>query len=342
MRKQPYIYRGAVEGVFALLASPKWNISEDFLMREAGVLPQDVYIDEHRADLSAFASILETAAKITQNNGLVFEIMASIEQYAGSLVHYAFRQSPTVQVALQIGIRYAGLIISFKKLDFDQTDDEAFFRWTNFDTYEEFPQFQVWTPARVVTMLRAALGKDWCPSEVSLIYDTPANLDDYQKMFGVDVKFKQKENFIKLTKDELQCTMPARDEQLWQGLLALSDKLITELSPEPAIINSVRKHILNSLPEDQANVRHISSLMAKSPRTLQRELNAAGTSFSVLLEEIRRGMADKYLSDTTLHISQIAFLLGFSEVSVFTRAVNRWFGKTPSAYRKQLQVRRKA
>lgn len=343
MVKTPYIYRGAVEGVFALLANAKWKIPEDTLMREANLLHKDLYIDENRAVLSAFGAILETAARLTQNDAIVFEIMAHIEQYAGSLVHYAFRQSPSVQVAMQTGIRYAGLIISFKKLEFEFIDDCAYFKWTNFEEeYTGYPQLQVWTPSRVVTMVRAALGRNWTPSEVHLIYDTPKNIDAYRSMFGEGLLFNQKENSIKLTKEELQQTMPARDEKLWKGLIALSDKMITDLAPEPIIINTVRKHILNALPQDQANVRHIADLMAKSPRTLQRELNSVGTSFSVLLEEVRKSMAEKYLTDTDLHISQIAFLLGFSEVSVFTRAVNRWFGKTPSVYRKQMQVRKKA
>lgn len=334
MKMKPYIYSGAVEGVLALLENNDWNIPKENLLKAAGVSSKDLYLDSNRVSLRTFGLILEKAFEITGDDALVFKIMKRIEQFAGGPVHYAFRQSPSVKVALEIGVRYAGLIISFKKLDFKEENDGAYFRWENYETYDDLPRIQVWTPARVVTMLRAALGGDWTPQEVSLINKRPENEKPYMEMFGPQVKFEQPENFIKLTYEELEKEMPARDEKLWQGLVSLSEKLMAEVQPEQAVVTAVRRQILKALPDDQANVKHISGQMAKSPRTLQRELQAAGTSFSSLLEEVRRGMAHKYLVDSNLHISQIAFLLGFSEVSVFTRAVNRWFGQTPSAYRK--------
>jgi len=71
-----------------------------------------------------------------------------------------------------------------------------------------------------------------------------------------------------------------------------------------------------------------------SSRKLQRRLESAGTTFNTLLNEIRQDLAQKYLKEQDTTMTEIAFLLGFSESSAFSRAFRRWMGVSPSAYRK--------
>ena len=68
-------------------------------------------------------------------------------------------------------------------------------------------------------------------------------------------------------------------------------------------------------------------------RSLQRKLQAEGTTFKAVLNEVRLELADKYIRDQSLSLSEIAFLLGFAEISSFSRAFKRWTGASPSAYR---------
>ena len=70
-----------------------------------------------------------------------------------------------------------------------------------------------------------------------------------------------------------------------------------------------------------------------SERTLARRLSDEGLSFTEILQQLRRDLAIRYLDDRKLHVSKIAWLLGFQEVSAFTNAFKRWTGKTPSQMR---------
>jgi AraC-like DNA-binding protein len=70
-----------------------------------------------------------------------------------------------------------------------------------------------------------------------------------------------------------------------------------------------------------------------SERTLARKLSDEGLNFTEILQELRRDLATRYLDDRKLHVSKIAWLLGFNEVSAFTHAFKRWTGKTPSEMR---------
>ena len=70
-----------------------------------------------------------------------------------------------------------------------------------------------------------------------------------------------------------------------------------------------------------------------SERTLARKLSDEGLNFTEILQQLRRDLAVRYLDDHKLHISKIAWLLGFNEVSSFTHTFKRWTGKTPSQMR---------
>ena len=83
------------------------------------------------------------------------------------------------------------------------------------------------------------------------------------------------------------------------------------------------------------NIGTAARRLAMSPRTLQRRLSEEGTSFDTLREETRKQTAEMYLADRTLSVSEVAFLLGFSEPGAFHRAFRRWHNTTPDAFRKQ-------
>jgi AraC-like DNA-binding protein len=77
----------------------------------------------------------------------------------------------------------------------------------------------------------------------------------------------------------------------------------------------------------------IARSLGMSERTLARKLADEGLNFTELLQQLRRDFALRYLSDRKLHVSKIAWLLGFQEVSAFTHAFKRWTGKTPREMR---------
>ena len=72
---------------------------------------------------------------------------------------------------------------------------------------------------------------------------------------------------------------------------------------------------------------------AVTPRTLQRRLREEGVGYAALVEEMRAKFAAEYLNDPSLSISEISYLLGFSEPSAFSRAFRRWTGKSPQTFR---------
>src|SRR5262249_16750011 len=95
----------------------------------------------------------------------------------------------------------------------------------------------------------------------------------------------------------------------------------------------VENAISSLLPHGRALVADVASSLGMSQRTLARKLADEGLNFTEILQQLRQDLAVRYLGDRKLHVSKIAWLLGFREVSAFTHACKRWTGKTPSQLR---------
>ena len=97
----------------------------------------------------------------------------------------------------------------------------------------------------------------------------------------------------------------------------------------------VERTIAELMPHGNARAVEIARRLGMSPRTLMRRLAAEGLTLGEILSELRADLAWRYLKDEEWAISQIAWLLGYQEVSAFTHAFKRWTGKTPSEVRAQ-------
>lgn len=81
-------------------------------------------------------------------------------------------------------------------------------------------------------------------------------------------------------------------------------------------------------------LRQVAQRLHLSERSLQRRLDAEGTRFADLVDEVRRELALRYIADERLALGEVAYLLGFAEPSPFHRAFKRWTGTTPTAARR--------
>ena len=95
----------------------------------------------------------------------------------------------------------------------------------------------------------------------------------------------------------------------------------------------VENAIASVLPHGRVLVEDVARSLGMSERTLARKLSDEGLNFTEILQQLRHDLAVRYLDDRKLHVSKVAWLLGFREVSVFTHACKRWAGKTPSEMR---------
>ena len=99
----------------------------------------------------------------------------------------------------------------------------------------------------------------------------------------------------------------------------------------------VENAIVPLLPHGKANAKDVAQQLGMSQRTLARHLASEGLTFVKMLQELRLDLAKRDLADRDLSITQIAWLLGYRDVSAFTNAFKRWTGKTPRMARQAVR-----
>jgi AraC-like DNA-binding protein len=100
------------------------------------------------------------------------------------------------------------------------------------------------------------------------------------------------------------------------------------------IVDRARTAIIDMIPSGGLADEKVATQLNMSVRSLQRRLKAAGTTFRTLLESVRKDLAATYVRDPDIELVEVAFLLGFSDQSAFSRAFKRWKGCPPSEARK--------
>ncbi len=141
--------------------------------------------------------------------------------------------------------------------------------------------------------------------------------------------------------DEFALNVNARELPLIHADSHLNDLLLkyceTALADRRGDMSQLRTRVENAissvLPHGRVRVEDVARSLGMSKRTLARRLSDEGLNFTEILQQLRRDLAVRYLDDRRLHVSKIAWLLGFHEVSAFTHAFKRWTGKTPSQLR---------
>jgi len=105
------------------------------------------------------------------------------------------------------------------------------------------------------------------------------------------------------------------------------------------LINQVKEVVTSLLVTGHCTINEVAPTMGYSTRTLQRHLKQDGATFQALVDAVRHQQAQVYLSADYYRLTDIAALLGYSELSAFTRSFKRWFGVSPQKWRRGLQGR---
>jgi AraC-like DNA-binding protein len=171
------------------------------------------------------------------------------------------------------------------------------------------------------------------PIRVSFRHAAPADVGEHELFFGCDVQFEAPFDGLTLSTSTLDSKLLLADDALSTFLVGQLEQLARKLVSSEPLSDKVRGAISRLLPGGAPNLEAVAAALAMSPRTLQRQLSAADTSFARLVDETRHHLATELLAHGDRPVAEISFILGFSEPSAFHRAFKRWTGTTPTLYR---------
>jgi len=94
----------------------------------------------------------------------------------------------------------------------------------------------------------------------------------------------------------------------------------------------VKSLLIRQLRDQNPGIEVVADHLSMSVRSLQMKLKEEGTSYQKILNALRKTLAIAYLGERNVSKGEIAHMLGFSEISVFSRTFKKWTGKSPSDY----------
>ena len=192
-----------------------------------------------------------------------------------------------------------------------------------------------WSLSAVLRRVREASGA--VPARVEVAGPAMAPLADYERVFGAPTVLQGRWNVLWYTAQAWGAPMPRRDDWLRQTLRRHADLLLDRslAASRESAGERVRREMLRRIRVGVPSVTDVARGLGVGARTLQRQLKQEGVGFATLADEVRQHLAREYLREGELTISEVAYLLGFSEPSAFTRAFRRWTGEGPQAFRKR-------
>ena len=305
------------------------------LLRRVGLTPEVIADPEERLIVRSQITLLDEAAIALQDDCLGFTLARDFDPREIGLLYYVMASSQTLGDALKRVARYSqitnealvvryregnGLIISLSYSGVPRHSDRH---------QIEFCMFAVLRICRVLT------GQNLVPQHFWISHHRSGTTNSEMARFvGTAVEFGATADEFALNANARELPLIHADPYLNNLLLKYCEAALTDRRGNVSQLRTrVENAISSLLPHGKVVVDDVARSLGMSKRTLARKLSDEGLNFTEVLQQLRRDLAVRYLDDPKLHISKIAWLLGFNEVSAFTHAFKRWTGKTPSQMR---------
>jgi len=250
-----------------------------------------------------------------------------------SALGYALLASHSLREAFERVDRYYRVLTDERPMRLDETEEELTLTLIFSHKRRDIPQRSDAILAGVMRACRMTYIEDLTPESVTFTHPKPSCSARFFEYFRCPVVFEAPANSLSLSIDAVDKHLPGSHPQLAE----LADQVMIEYLAkldQNHMPQKVKAVIIDQLPSGNVTNENVARALYMSSRKLQRQLQSAGTTFNTILNETRQDLAQKYLGNQDTSITEIAFLLGFSESSAFSRAFKRWMGVTPSEFRK--------
>jgi len=310
------------------------GVDPDPLMRKLRIDPQKIDDPNARFPYKRIDTLWAEAAALIDDP--CFGLKAAIYWHPSNLsaLGYAWLSSSSLRTALQRFSKYMRMLTEGAAFELEENSDGLSVVLHYNSISRQQPTRTDSAIAMLVAMCRANYGAEFNPASVSLTHPAPDCSGKFYELFRCPVNFDAADNRFTLT-------LESADKRLHGSnplLSTLHDQFMVNYLAQldnTNIQERVRAAIIHLLPDGSINDHKVAEALYMNVRTLQRRLQKEHTTFKTQLNSVRQDLADRYIRDSSKGLAEISYLLGFSEMSSFSRAFKRWTGKTPSHYRER-------
>lgn len=290
------------------------------------------------ADVDAFVpgsrvlEALERLSKAPGGQGIALTLAQASPMGSLGFFDYLFVASSNLREALARTVRFYGLVTQRVSLELEvQGGSVRVFHRLHPDV-RSVPLLTEFAFAVFVLRAREAVGQAFRVENVRFRHDV-ADRRAHRAFFGVEVECGKAVDEMTFDAKALDVAFATADPTTGAFLETYASRLQAKLGSVDSFRDRVRAAIAKGLRERRCDLSSLARELALSPRTLQRQLEAHGTSHRELVGDVRRELATQLLARDDTSVVEVAYELGFTEQAAFHRAFVRWTGMTPGAFR---------
>lgn len=332
--KETVIRKSIVDCIYRYLKSQ--GVDTDDIMCQYPLIPVEADGLEASLPMSQFFQLFEQAAEITKDPDIGLRIYHGVDWTDLGLFAYAHMNASTVEAALNVNVRYQCMMQNHMHFSLTH-DDEGGLIYSYLIRDDALPvsrQDNDLSIAGAVYSIRDLTGNlDWSPREVHFTHAQPADVAAYKKLLGCPIKFDMPACRLFVDAEMAASPIVGGDSKLF-AILEVELKRLNEMAgTENLLLKEVQQAVADALSQGVPSIETIAARLHLGRRSLQRRLSDTGHTFKGVVEDTRKQLARRYLKSSNYPLVEVAFLLGYSELSAFIRAFRRWTGQTPQQYR---------
>ncbi|QXW25010.1 AraC family transcriptional regulator [Acinetobacter johnsonii] len=314
--------------------SQQFNLNPYHLLSDAGIYPAQLQDSKQRISVDKAIRLLEQSA--VDSHCEVFGLLMAEQRHLADFGELSLLLSyqHTLRDALQTIVKYRNVINSALEMHIEEIDGTVIIRIEVVSGSSNYSRQAIELALGITHRFCAALlSQKWRPLAVYFTHDAPQDLAIHQRIFGCSLEFGSEFNGIVCTTAELNKANPQANTAMADHAKRYLEIDLLQNENESSIIFDIRKSIYLLLPMGRATIDQIAITHGINVRTLQRRLEAAQTSFSILINDVRKTLVFRYLKNVNYSLGQVSDILGYSMPSSFTRWFISQFGISPTAWR---------
>ena len=308
----------------------------DTLLRKAGLSRTQIEDPHVRISVRSQVVFVDLVAKALGDDLLGFHLAQNFDLRMIGLLYYVLASSETLGEALGRAARYSSIVHEgFRATVREGNEIYVVLESVGVPRRLNRHQIEFWS----VTFIRACreiTKRRLTADHVRFVHRRTTS--EMSGFFGGDVEFGADIDEATFSRSILEIAVASADPYLNSLLIKQYEDVLVhrKLNRNPFAL-TVENAIVPLLPHGKANAKDVARKLGMTRRTLARHLAAEGLTFVKILQELRLDLAKRDLADRDLSITQIAWLLGYRDVSVFSNAFKRWTGMTPRAARQAMR-----
>lgn len=309
------------------------GIAPDPALGAAGISREALKSIDTRLPFQAVRALWEAGSEVSGDLSFGIHVAEELPDGAYDLFEYLLSTASTVGEGLLRLVPYVRLI--HERSELRLVVEPRFARLLFLRAAPPAPQYDEFSVALCLLRSRRASGTEWKPERVTFQHERSRDNGEPARVFGAPVRFGEARVELRLPLSVLALPHVRADSVLLSILTRYADSLLAALPARGPLLaragSSIARQMAQGLPTLETTARELRM----PERTLQRRLAAEGTNHSMLVDEVRRDLALKYLAHAGISLAEIAYLLHLTP-SAFHRTFKRWTGETPLQYRRQL------